>query len=572
MKHFLFAATFAVLAVALSSCTPGEGSASSAKTDDLNSPLVKVDPNFGQNPVIWADVPDTSICRAGDTYYMSSTTMHLNPGVPIMMSKDLINWEVVSYCYDNLMEDSLNQNVKNKLTLANGQNEYGNGTWASCIRYVEKEKKFYVSSFSPTTGKTYIWTSDDPKKDDWKRISSFQRFHDHTLVLDKDGRNYMIYDGGDRRITELNADLSGIKRDGVNKVLVSRAETAAAMGERGNFLLEGSQMHMINGKYYLFNIAWPNGKCRSVVVSRADSIMGPYEGKTVFQDQGIAQGGIVDTPDGKWYALLFGDRGGAGRIPYLAPVTWKDGWPMIGDDNGKFPLGDVVKGAVHKTIPTGVVTSDEFNGEIGKRKLKLQWQWNHMPDDSLWSLTERPGYLRLKTGTVVDDVTKARNSLGQRTFGPTCTAEIAMDVSAMKDGDYAGLSSFQRNYGFVGVKVDGGQKSIVMVSNGGRGAQEVASVPFSGKIAYFRVECDLSPNANSNPINLNPGRKDRSYFYYSLDGKTWTRIGNAISMPYSMPHFMGYRFTIFNFATKAAGGYVDVDYYRIGNILSPESK
>lgn len=538
-----------------------------------DSALVKEDPNFVQNPVIWADVPDTSVCRVGDTYYMSSTTMHLNPGVPIMMSKDLINWEIVSYCYDNLLEDSLNQNAKDKLTLNNGQNEYGKGTWASCIRYSEKEKKFYVSSFSPTTGKTYIWTSDDPKKDNWKRVSSFQMFHDHSLVLDKDGRNYMIYNGGDRLIAELNADLSGVKRDGVRKTLITSQETAKAMGEqRGGFLLEGSQMHMINGKYYLFNIAWPGGKCRSVVCSRADNIMGPYEGKTVFQDQGIAQGGLVDTPDGKWYALLFGDRGGAGRIPYLAPVTWKDGWPMIGDENGKFPQGDVVKGVKHLTIPTGVVTSDEFNGEVGKRKLKLQWQWNHVPDDSLWSLKARPGFLRLTTGSVVDDITKARNLLGQRTFGPTCTAEIAMDVSAMKDGDYAGLSSFQKRYGFVGVKQVGNQKSIVMVSNNGRGAQEVESVPFTGKTAYFRVECDLRPANGSNSINLNPGRRDRSYFYYSMDGKTWKRIGDSIGMPYDMPHFMGYRFTIFNFATKTAGGHVDVDYYRIGNILSPESK
>ncbi len=534
-------------------------------------PLVKEDPNFVQNPIIWADVPDVSVVRVGDTYYMSSTTMHLNPGVPIMMSKDLINWEIVSYCYDSLMDESLPQNTKNRLTLQNGANEYGQGTWASCIRF--HNGKFYVSTFSQPTGRTYIFTSDDPKKDDWKLISKFQSFHDHTLVFDKDGRNYMIYGGGDRRITELKSDLSGPKPGGVNQVLVTRKDTADGMGERGgNFLLEGSQMFIVNGKYYLINIAWPGGKCRTVVCSRADNIMGPYESKTIFQCEGIAQGGIVDTPDGKWYAVLFGDRGGAGRIPYIMPVTWKDGWPIVGEDGKKIPADFKIPNAVHKTIPTGVVTSDEFDGEVGKRKLKLQWQWNHIPDNNLWSLTERKGYLRLKTGSVVDELQKARNILGQRTFGPASTAEISVDVSHMKDGDYAGLASFQSEYGFVAVKQENGKKSFVMVARNRSGVREIASVPFDQKVVYLRVECDLSPAAGATSYSLNPGRKDTSYFYYSLDGKKWTRIGNSIRMPYSMPHFMGYRFSIFNFSTKEAGGYVDVDYYRIGNILSPESK
>ena len=560
MKHAFAAITLAALCCCSAACVDA------ADKNAAQAPL---------NPVIWADVPDVSVLRVGDTYYMTSTTMHMNPGVPVMMSKDLVNWEIVSYCYKTLMEDDLNGDQKDKLTLSNGKSEYGQGTWASSIRY--KDGTFYVSSFSNTTGRTYIWACKDPKKGDWKRISTLPHFHDHSLVLDKDGRNYIIYNGGDRRIVELTSDLSGVKQGGVNRVLVSRADTNRDTGLSGDYLLEGSQMHIIDGKYYLINIGWPGGKCRSVFCAKADSIMGPYETKIVYQCEGIAQGGLIDTPDGKWYALLFGDRGGVGRIPFLVPVTWKDGWPMIGTDGDGRTLPPLRINVKHPAIPK-CVDSDEFNRKSGDRLLPLVWQWNHVPDNSLWSLNARPGWIRFKTGNVVPDLEKARNTLTQRVFGPTSTAEIKLDVRNMKDGDYAGLTSFQKEWGFVGVKMENGRKSIVMCTPGGRqGAamNERASVPLNGDVAYLRVEVDVSPVGQ--PVEagakLNVNRKDQSYFYYSRDGRNWTRIGDAIRMPYSLPqHFMGYRFGIFNFATKTAGGYVDVDYFRLGTQLSPGSK
>ncbi|MBP7038481.1 MAG: family 43 glycosylhydrolase, partial [Bacteroidales bacterium] len=163
------------------------------------------------NPIIFADVPDMSIVRVGGSYYMSSTTMHMCPGVPIMKSDDLVNWKVVSYAYETLGDnDALNLN--------NGKNAYGSGSWASCIRY--HDETFYVSTFSSTTGKTYIWSAKDPEKGPWKEISFSPSLHDHTLYFDDDGRVYMIY--GNRRLTlvELNSDLSGIKPGGINQVII----------------------------------------------------------------------------------------------------------------------------------------------------------------------------------------------------------------------------------------------------------------------------------------------------------------------------------------------------------------
>lgn len=146
-----------------------------------------------QNPIIFADVPDMSMLRVGDTYYMSSTTMHMSPGVPIMKSKDLINWQIVNYAYDTLA------NI-DALTLSNGQNAYGRGTWASCIRY--HDNTFYVSTFAQTTGKTYIYSTKDIEKGPWKEISFSPSFHDHTLIFDDDGRVYLIT--GNKKLTLLN--------------------------------------------------------------------------------------------------------------------------------------------------------------------------------------------------------------------------------------------------------------------------------------------------------------------------------------------------------------------------------
>lgn len=198
------------------------------------------------------------------------------------------------------------------------------------------------------------------------------------------------------------------------------------------------------------------------------------------------------------------------------------------------------------------VASDEFN----QSRLSLVWQWNHNPDNNLWSLTARSGYLRLTTGRTSTSILDARNSLTQRTVGPESSGRIAIDVSRMKNGDYAGLAALQKNYGLVGVKMSGNSKSVVMVNGSSATPVEVASVPLTQNNVYLKVEMDFK------------NKTDKAYFYYSLDGNRWTAIGNRLQMSYTIPHFMGYRFAIFNYATQSAGGYVDVDYFRIENRMT----
>lgn len=495
------------------------------------------DAGRAQNPIIYADVPDMAMIRVGDTYYMSSTTMHMSPGLPIMKSTDLVNWELASYGYEILDDvDALN--------LENGRSAYGAGSWASSLRY--HNGTCYAATFSSTTGKTYVYMTRDIERGPWQAVSFRPSLHDHSLFFDDDGRVYMLYGGGDLRLVELNEDVTGIKPGGFNQVVVTNASAVA--GPNIGLNAEGSQLFKVDGRYYLFNITWPRGGMRTVLIHRADRITGPYEGRVALQDRGVAQGGLIDTPEGDWYAYLFQDHGAVGRIPYLVPVTWEDGWPVLGVD-GKVPM--TLELPASRGLIPGIVASDEFARGPGDRPLPLVWQWNHNPVDALWSLTQRPGFLRLTSGRTDADVLSARNTLTQRTVGPECTGTVAIDTAGMMDGDVAGLLLLQRHYGLLGVRVDGESRHLVMMNAGSDRAEEVAAVPLSGTTVHLRAECDFRDRA------------DTARFSYSLDGDTWTPIGNDLKMSYTLPHFMGYRFGLFNYATRTAGGFADFDYFRI---------
>jgi len=488
------------------------------------------------NPIIFSDVPDMSIVRVGETYFMSSTTMHMSPGLPIMKSNDLTNWKILSYAYDTLVDvDAMNLN--------NGKNTYGKGSWASSLRY--HNGIFYVSTFAQTTGKTYIFSTKNIENEPWKEISFKPAYHDHSLFFDEDGHVYLIYGAGKLHIVELKQDLTGVISE-TDHVLIENA--SAPVGTNIGLSAEGSQLFKIKGKYYLFNITWPKGGMRTVIIHRSDKITGPYEGRLAFQDMGIAQGGLIDTPNGEWYAYLFRDYGAVGRIPYLIPVKWEDGWPILGE-NGKTP--ESLNLPENKSLIPGIVESDEFSRQKGEAALPLVWQWNHNPENKLWSITQRKGYLRLTTGRIDTTLMLARNTLTQRTIGPECFGSTSLDISLMKEGDFAGLCLLQKDYGQVGVKIENGIKSVVMMNAGNGKAIEMERVELKQNKIYLKVECNFKDFA------------DVANFFYSLDGKKWKSIGNQLKMVYTLPHFMGYRFGLFNYATKNIGGSADFDYFHI---------
>ena len=879
------------------------------------------------NPVMYADVPDVDVIRVDDAYYMVSTTMHLSPGCPVMKSTDLVNWETVSYTYD-ILDDG------DKFALRNGESDYGNGSWAASIRHYNG--KYYVSFASLSTGKTYIFSTTDVENGTWHRSEFSGYLHDVSLLTTQDDGMYVVYGSGTARCRPVYEDENGDITLGDEVTLIEYT----GLDNDGNpvngpvsYISEGIHAYEIGDYYYLFMIQWPTGGRRQEVCWRASSLDGPWESRKVFDsglefdgqmdNAGVAQGGIVQAADGSWYAMLFQDHSSVGRIPVLVPVTWEDGWPVFGDENGQAPVemdlpgtytgekdivvsdefyngqphsfaadnrsvstaadtatqnaaaaeaqptadqeaermelivnggfedgtenwatqqtatltpvdedGNTVllvsdrtntasgpkqllTGKVHAgqtiyvsarvrydegpdtrlfhismqnnadgnlwdgidnagsatakrgewttitgsyTIPNDadlsyssifvetnwtpeqdpdtdlidfyvddvsvtveveepdygiivnggfengsepwavqeastleIVTEEAFSGSYSAKisdrtntasgpkqvltgqlsqgqkvqvsatvkyndgpasktfnfciqcgdwrgidvvgsvtaqkgqwatitgtytipndadmsyvgcfietawtaapdptndlfdfyvddvsvvvlpdekepvepgenddngsYLDLAWQWNHNPNNNDWSLTQRNGFLRLTTGTKAKNILEARNTLTQRTYGPTCSGNVALEIAGMKNGDVAGLAAFQQRYGYVGVKMENGTKYLVMTkteSDSDPNGTEVERVALDNGVnrVYLRVDFDYTQ------------RKDQATFFYSLDGAAWTQIGNTLQMAYTMPHFMGYRFGLFNYATQTTGGYVDFDYFHVSD-------
>ncbi|MDQ6417895.1 glycoside hydrolase 43 family protein [Paenibacillus sp. LHD-117] len=491
------------------------------------------------NPIMWADVPDVDPIRVGTTYYMVSTSMHSMPGCPIMKSTDLMHWEIVSYVYDRL-EDNDAHNLQGEKHI------YGKGSWAASLRYYEG--RFYVCFSSNDTGNFYVYKTDDIEKGSWERSVIPGLRHDPGLLFDE-GRVFVFSGCGDIYITELTADATAVKPDGINRLLFETERDGIGLR------CEGCHAYKLNGYYYLMFIEWPrtgHGRRREICY-RSKELLGPYERKIIFDDdmgyqnKGIAQGGIFDTPAGEWYAMLFQDHDAVGRIPYVLPVSWEDDWPMIGIE-GKAPEQFEID--LPSTEAKALVISDEF--DYPDNRLLLNWQWNHNPDDRLWSLTDRPGYLRLTTGGLTNSVVHARNTLTQRTEGPACSATTKLDISHLNPGDRAGLVALQSGFGTVGIQVtEDGKRFVAMTMNGGDGVEEkVEIVPFNGVELFLQIEFDFR-----NSIDL-------AQFSYSIDGEQWIAIGQPLEMKYTLDHFMGYRIGLYNYSTKYIGGHADFDYFR----------
>ena len=508
-----------------------------------------------QNPMLWADVPDPDIIRVGDTFYLVSTTMHLMPGAPIMKSKDLKNWETVGYIFDRLTDSP-------KYDLQEGT-AYGRGQWATSLKY---HKGRFYALLAPNEqgpmGDTYIFTA-EKAEGPWTILSRMRHFHDCSLFFDDDDRVYVVYGTGE--MMELKADLSDVI-EGTHQQIFQREGD-----EKG--ILEGSRVIKHNGKYYLLMIShvYEPGRHRREVCYRADDIHGPWEKQVILESEfgGFsyeAQGTIVDTQDGDWYGIIFQDRGGVGRVLTVMPCRWINGWPMLGDENGKVP--NEVRPLKSGEPETSIVKADDFSDT----KLGLHWQWNHNPIDKAWSLSERPGFLRLKTNRIVQNLYLAPNTLTQRMEGPQCCGAIEMDLSKMKDGDRAGLAAFNSDTGALTIKKNG-KKLVLEMSEQKVELTErekavtnveekvIESIELKQQKIWLRIDADFRPTGGRF------GGTDTATFYYSLDGEQWTKIGSDYRMSFDWRRFfMGSKFAIFCYATKKAGGYVDIDDFKYNKI------
>ena len=477
------------------------------------------------NPVISADFPDPDVIRVGDTYYMVNTTMFIFPGVAVLKSKDLVNWE---YCSNAVPRFDFS-----KCYDLDGCNRYGHGQWATSIKY--HNRKFYLLFITLNEG-GFMCTA-DKAEGPWHITHLPKGFYDPGLFFNDDGKTYVAQGYNKISITEVNDSLVAIGPDS----LVYTGDIRKG--------LEGTHVYKINGYYYLY--CTYGGRDGMQVALRSKNIYGPYEQKLLIYDTtkginyGIHQGALIQTQTGEWWTMLFVDSGPFGRFPSLQPVTWVDGWPMIGLN--RKAVTTYKKPNVGKTYPIkNLPTSDEFN----EKKLGMQWGWNHNPDSTKWSLTKRPGNLRLITATVTSDFRMARNTLTQRPFAkrdqtiPTI-ATTKMDVSNMKDGDIAGLAVFQQPYAYIAVKQEKGRNFILMVNNG----KVIDSIAINASTIYLRT---LACNAT-----------EKASFEYSTDNKNFKSIGEDLMMRFSLKIFTGNKFCLFNYATKDLGGYVDFDWFRV---------
>ena len=333
---------------------------------------------------------------------------------------------------------------------------------------------------------------------------------------------------------------------------------------------EGSHFYKINGRYYLFLIHWPKqGKGRRTQACfYADHLTDTFVGGDVFEDdngysyqgipQGIAQGGIVETPEGKWYSVMFQDHGAAGRMPVLVPITWiqdensPEGklLPVFGE-NGKQPKQIEVVSTRPNYRYEPLFSSDIFEKEDEKAKIHPAWQWNHEPDDTLWNKTEDGG-LAMKTDKICVNVVQAVNTLTQRMMYPTSSFKVRVDASKINNGDYAGVCALQGCYGWIGIAKEMGRYFIVMYSRKMEDTSmrdisadympgtEVFRAPFDGNCVEFKVRGDFTEG------------RDVAEFYYRRN-RRWIKAGEQ-KLVFKLDHFMGCRYGMFLYSTVKSGG------------------
>lgn len=512
------------------------------------------------NPLLYDEFSDPDILRVGDDYYLAGTTMHTVPGLVILHSKDLVNWENVAYCFDRFDFDD------DAFSLKNGKEIYGQGIWAPCIRYANG--MFYI--YSNVNGKGLQCYTSEKIEGPWKHTDMKGRIYDLSVLFDDDGKIYAIHGYGEVKCTELKPDMSG-----------PIEETERVIIPEGNAIGEGHHMYKIDGTYYLISTDYvPNGR---TLCSRSKSIWGPYETCVITADEtfgyhaspmteingrimpdgfpvkivppdpdkvrasNIHQGGIVSTPGGEWWALLMMDFHSIGRTVTLAPITWKDGWPMIGLEGnpGRAPRTWFKPDTPGQdsTVPhSPYERSDNFdNGELARI-----WQWNHNPDDTMWKL--KNGKLRLNT-MPADQLMWARNTLTQRAIGPSSVTTVELDASHLKPGDVAGLGNINVPCSWAGIVKE--KERIVLrwfeqVNN------DTIDIPVrlrDGKI-WLRLNGDFD--------------NDKARYAYSTDGTHFQDLGKEMTLSYQLITFQGARPSLFAFNKDGKrGGYAEFDNFTV---------
>lgn len=505
------------------------------------------------NPLFYDEFSDPDLIRVGDDYYLTGTTMHAMPGLPILHSTDLVNWNLLGYACDRL-------DLGPEFRLEEGKEIYGQGIWAPSLRY--HNGVFHIFT-NINRHKTQHFTATNPAGP-WTRAEMNQSLHDLSVLFDDDGKAYVVWGYQDIQFAQLNEDLTDIV-PGTRRTII---EKSAGMGE-------GLHLYKIKDHYYITS-AWYMGGMR-MPCARATRLDGPWEvnlaistdedfglaeGNRMWKTEGppftvtpgnpasrgrlsMHQGGIVATPGGEWWGFSMMDANSVGRLTCLSPVTWQDGWPYFGlPGNLRRTPRTWVKPDTGRASAPGspYQRDDDFSGP----QLAHVWQWNHVPDDTRWSLSERPGFLRLHT-LAAPDFWRARNTLTQRAVGPQSTPTAILDPSSLKPGDVAGLALLNLPWAWIGVRC-GPNGLTIEQFNQFTGKTEQRAV--TGSRIWLRTQCDFL--------------RETATFSYSEDGITFQPLGIEFALVFQLKTFQGVRYSLFAYNDAgAAGGYADFDSFTL---------
>jgi len=491
------------------------------------------------NPVLYEDFADNDIFRVNDTYYFSASNMHFSPGAPILRSYDLVNWEFVGHSVPLL-------NFGDQYNMADNKVAYRQGTWASTLRYRSSNGLWYwIGCVNFWT--THIFTAPNVNGP-WKEAASMPGtcYYDCGLLIDDDDTMYVVYGG-------TNVSVAQLSPDGLTQAKTQHVFDATDVGKKG---IEGNRLYKKNGLYYILD----DDSQGTTVIWKASSPFGPYTSKILVDNINspvagggtLDQGSLIETQNGDWYFMSFSWAYPAGRLPVLAPITWgRDGFPVLTTDSS---------GAWGKSYPNPLpprplgswVGTDTFRGT----QLGVAWEWNHNPDPTKYSVDDG---LTLRTASITDDLFHARNTLTHRIHGEYPVGTVAMDFTNMADGDAAGLAAFRDLTSWIGVIRNGTAYTVEVRVNATQDLSDwsttstgrvTATAPITGRKIWFRVSMDARASGTKT-----------AQFSYSTDGSFFTQLGPVAPLSSGWEIFMGYRFGVFNFATRALGGSVLVSAF-----------
>ena len=510
------------------------------------------------NPVLHADYSDPDVCAVDGHYYMTASSFNCTPGLPILHSEDLVNWEIINYAIKNV--EPLDFFSKP---------QHGKGVWAPSIRHHNGE--FYIYWGDPDFGIFMVKTKDI--YGEWDKpvlVKAGKGMIDPCPLWDDDGKVYLAHAWAGSR-AKFNSVITVCEMNSEGTAVVSNPVLAFDGNDGTNHTIEGAKFYKHNGYYYIFA---PAGGVATgwQLVLRSRNVFGPYESKIVMSQgktdiNGPHQGAWVDTPSGEAWFLHFQDKGAYGRVLHLNPMEWKSDWPVIGVDTDGDGCGEPVheyrKPNIGKTV--GIVTpaeSDEFNST----ELGLQWQWHANYQDT-FGFTTNMGYMRIYSHILSPEFVnfwEVPNLLLQKFPAEEFTATTKLKVSAKDDGQMSGLIVMGWDYAYLGVEKSGEGFILKYVQCKDAEQKTPEKTSVVGMLDKCRTfEAGLYPNYEIDiylRVKIEVGGK--CSFYYSTDGKRFHNVGDTFIA--RQGKWIGAKVGLFSVAPYGKErGWVDADWFRI---------